>query len=162
MRIISLIFVILIVSCKANTDSYDYTLEIPPPATDSSFVNPAPIEEVAATHYSFVVIITDEPKGIKEIAGGSKYLDRGKEKYVTEVQTIDEKVTDDYKFQELDLAERNLRDAELTDIFEGNKRLAETYKIDESEAEIKILSRDIFIFDSYKEASLARQTAMQN
>jgi len=95
---------------------------------------------VPQSKYSFIVIVTDEPV---------EFSVRENKQYTTEIDTIDSNINEDYQYIELDLAEKNLRIAEIDSI--------QSYY----NAEVKVVKRNFLVFDTYKEASLARQEFLQ-
>lgn len=106
-------------------------------------------ETVKKEYYGFAVFNTDEP--IYE----DGIIRRVNKRYTTEIQTFKDSLNDDDKFRELDLAEKNLREAELNDT-------ESEFSFNPEKAQVNIIYRDIFIFDKYKDASLQRQKILNS
>lgn len=83
----------------------------------------APIEIKPAIKYGLVLLVVNNDEVI-----------------ASDIFETKDSITEDYKYRELDLAEKNLRDAE----YDGNDSVRFNY-------------RDMLIFDNYKDASIARQ-----
>jgi hypothetical protein len=166
MKNLLIVLILILVGCKETSvaDTLEDTTveeEVTTIITDSvSNVESAP---VISTKYSFMVIITEEPIGVEDLPwDNAKYIQRENKRYTTEVIPIDEEVTEDYKYRELDLAESNLREVELDEIVNQYRSVANTYGLSRLNAEVKIVSREMYIFDTYKEASIKRQEIMSD
>lgn len=146
MKILFLIPIILLFSCKEHTAT---VTDVPEPAfqTDSLSV-PEPKHQ---TKYYLVVMAVEEPVSVKrdskvegeQVEWASRY-------YCTDISTLDTPLTEDQKYQHLDRFENNLREKHLNSL---NARFTAMSR----KAVATIMSREFLIFDSYKEASLARQ-----
>lgn len=131
---------LLFTSCfEKQSDNTIYEQEA---LIDSSSVKTVVEESKPITTYSYIVFITSEPTH-SDVKDTEEF-----QQYTTEIDSTIGVITEDEKYKILDEAENNLRDVELNDT---------EYVYDTS---IKIISRDMFIFDNYKEASISRQKTL--
>ena len=137
MKKLFLILPLLLLSCERRVPMYDTSN-----AVDSVAVLPVDTVSMPMNTYGFAVFVTEEP-----ITVSDSLTVRKSKRYTTEIQTYEGVLSEEDKYRELDLAEKNLRDAELNDV---EKR----FPVD---AQVFILKRDIYTFDTYKDASLKRQ-----
>lgn len=126
-NIVLLFTLFVIVGCeptrKQRASDY-FESRIPDTTPKIEYVAPLP-----ETKYGIIKIDVLTPDSLRK-------------RLVTDVIEIDTIIDNDYKYRELDLAERNLRDAEF-------------YNMD-----IHIIDREMLIFDSYSDASIARQNSL--
>lgn len=133
MKYILILLVFLFISCKQpQQDVQPYGLYEPP--LDTAFVDTTKIIEPKTT-YSYIVFVTVEPDFEGQV----------KNQYITEIDSSTTDFTEDAKYRILDEAENNLRDAELNNVETSQGK------------SVKIITRDLLIFDNYKDASISRQ-----
>jgi hypothetical protein len=135
------IFILLIfISCE-HRESNIVPIKLTPPTVKESFTNLDSISDVSPKLiYYHIEFITLE----------HTYSDLEKNQYLTDIDSTEKIITDDLKYKILDEAENNLREVELNDI----ERIYGK--------PVKIISRDLFVFDNYMDASISRQNKLNN
>lgn len=126
-----LIFLLLIVACQ-NPKQVEPQIE---------FAKPEQKEK-----YFFVGILMNEPVNYKTVyAQGTEQseVEWQNNFYTTDINSTSENITEDIKYMWFDEAERGMRKKNTISLI---------HKIP-----IKIISRELFTFDSYKDASIALQ-----
>ncbi len=153
-------FLVAAVSCQNQPKDTEapYT-----PVMDTIKVNTAPNkpEPVTKSHYSFVVIVANEPTGIyTSPVDYRKSIDRGLRQHTTDIEETTEEITEDYKYRRLDNVEKELRETLFKGLTTHYNNVATAYNITPS-SYVNVVSRDIYVYDTYAEASKAREQALQ-
>jgi hypothetical protein len=146
--IIIFCLIIAIVSCKKKSD--DKINEIEVPATDI----PIAVTRDNTTekpNYYFVVIVAKEPiKVHRNSSDETEIIDWTTRNYSTKIDEYFGSLDSETKTRMLDNQEDDLRQTHLNS-------LNASFSILSSEATVKIIYRDVLVFNSYEEASLVRQ-----
>jgi|GEM_PF-3606564 len=154
-----LLFVSFLFSCQ-NQKPADSEV-VTPYVEETPAIEPA--KSIPKTKYVFTVFVTHEPlELVTSSYDYSKYIEKGYRQYVLDIEELTDSITEDFKYRFLDVVEKDLRENKLKAVASYYTSVATAYNISPSYAEVQIKSRDIFIFDSYKDASIARQEAIQN
>lgn len=146
--IIIFCLILTIVSCKKKSD--DKINEIEVPATDI----PVAVTRDNTTekpNYYFVVFVTKEPiKVHRNSSDETEIIDWTTGNYSTKIDEYFGSLDSETKMRMLDNQEDDLRQTHLNSLNTSFSRLS-------NEATVKIIYRDVLVFNSYEEASLVRQ-----
>ncbi|RDI10248.1 hypothetical protein [Flavobacterium sp. AG291] len=160
MRTIYFLFLVLLVSACQNNNSSN---QIEP--QNYSIPKAVPVETsepVIVPKYYFMVFTAEQPYELYTSYNNEKHILKRTVQHITDIEEVNIEIDEDFKYRALDNAEKNIRETALRGATNKFRMLATAYEISETEAESKIISRDLYVFDSYADASKARHSRIEN
>jgi hypothetical protein len=143
--------IITIVSCKKKYDDKINETEIPASEIPLAVTRDETTEKPS---YYFTVIVTEEPLKVhRNSSDETESIDWITRNYSTKIEEYFGSLDSETKMRMLDNQEDNLRQTHLNS-------LNASFSILSNEATVKIIRRDVLVFKTYEEASLARQKAI--